>query len=78
MRDPLPLPLDSKYNMFCFLIINRSRVCIFSIRFDLHKFPMLSLTDNRNPCNPCTFWFISVVGRCKNATETYDFMKFLL
>ena len=24
MRDPLPLPLDSKYHMFCFLIINKS------------------------------------------------------
>ena len=24
MRDPLPLPFDSKYHMFCFLIIKKS------------------------------------------------------
>ena len=51
MRDPLPLPLDSKYHMFCFLIIKQSRVCKISNRFDLQKFPMLPLTDNRNPSN---------------------------
>ena len=55
MRDPLPLPLDSKYHMFCFLIIRQSRVCKISVRFDLQKLPMLPLTDNRNPCNPWTF-----------------------
>ena len=37
MRDPLPLPLDSKYHMFCFLIIKRSSVCKISVRFDLQK-----------------------------------------
>ena len=26
MREPLPLPLDSKYHMFCFLIIKQSLV----------------------------------------------------
>ena len=55
MRDPLLLPLDSKYHMFCFLIIKQSQVCKISVRFDLQKFPMLPLTDNRNPCNPWTF-----------------------
>ena len=55
MRDPLPLPLDSKYHMFRFLIIKQKRVCKISVRFDLQKFPMLPLTDNRNPCNPLTF-----------------------
>ena len=55
MRDPLPLPLEGKYHMFCSLIIKQSRVCKFSVRFDLQKFPMLPLTDNRNPCNPWTF-----------------------
>ena len=55
MRDQLPLPLDSKYHMFCFLIIKQSRVFKISVRFDLQKFPMLPLTDNRNPCNPWTF-----------------------
>ena len=55
MRDPLPLPLDSKYHMLCFLIIKQSRVGKISIRFDLQKFPMLPLTDNQNPCNPWTF-----------------------
>ena len=54
MRDPLPLPLDSKYHMFCFLFIKQSRVCKISVCFDLQKFPMLPLTDNRNPCNPWT------------------------
>ena len=55
MRDPLPLRLDSKYHMFCFLMIKQSRVCKISIRFNLQKIPMLTLTDNRNPCNPWTF-----------------------
>ena len=55
MRHPLPLPLDSKYHMFCFLIIKQSRVCKFSVRFDLQNFPLLPLTDNQNPCNPLTF-----------------------
>ena len=41
MRDPLSLPLDSKYHMSCFLIIKQSRVCKISVRFDLQKFPML-------------------------------------
>ena len=26
VRDPLPLPLDSKYHMFCFHIIKQNRV----------------------------------------------------
>ena len=47
MHHPLPLPLESKYHMFCFLIINESRVCQISVRFDLQKFPMLPLTDNQ-------------------------------
>ena len=51
MRDPLPLPLDSKYHMFCF----QSRVCKISVHFDRQKFPMLPLTDNRDPCNLWTF-----------------------
>ena len=55
MRDPLPLPLDSKYHMFCFLIIKQSPVCKISVRFDLQKYPMLPFTDNQNPCNPWTF-----------------------
>ena len=54
MRDPLPLPLDSKYHMFCFLIIKQSQVKI-SVHFDLQKFPKLPLTVNRNACNPSTF-----------------------
>ena len=45
MRDPLPLPLDSKYHMFCFLVIKLKRVCKISIRFDLQKFPMLQSLD---------------------------------
>ena len=56
MRDPLSLPLDSKYHMFSFLIIKQNyRVCKISVRFELQKFPMLPLTDNGNPCNPWTF-----------------------
>ena len=55
MRDPLPLSLDSKYHMFCFLIIKQSRVCKISVHFDLQKFAMLPLTDNQNHCNPWTF-----------------------
>ena len=55
MRDPLPLPLDSKYHMFCFLIIKQSRLCKVSVRFDLQKIPMLPLTVNRNACNPSIF-----------------------
>ena len=55
MRDPLPLTLDSKYHMFCFLIIKLSRVCKISVHFDLQKFPMLPLTVNRNACNPSIF-----------------------
>ena len=80
MRDPLPLPLDSRYHMFCFLIIKQSRVCKIILRFDLQKFPMLPLTEIGILAIPGLFsyWFISVVGRCKNATETYDFLKFLL
>ena len=39
MRDQLPLPLDSKYHMFCLLIIKQSRVCKISVRFDLQKIP---------------------------------------
>ena len=72
MHDPLPLLLDSKYHMFCFLIIKQSRVCKLSVRFDLQRFPRLPLTDNRNPCNPWTFQL------CKNATDTYDFFNFIL
>ena len=55
MRDPLPLPLDSKYHVVRFLIIKQSRVCKISVRFDLQKIPMLILTDNWSPCNPWTF-----------------------
>ena len=55
MRDPFPLPLDSKYHMFCILIIKQSRVFKISVRFDLQKFPMLPLTVNRNACNPLIF-----------------------
>ena len=55
MRDPLPLPLDSKYQMFCFLIIKQCRVCKINVRFDLQKFPILPLTGNLNPCNPWIF-----------------------
>ena len=78
MCDLLSLPLDSKFHMFCFLIIKQFRVNKISARFDLHKFPMLPLTDNRNPCTPGLFslWFICVVGSCKNATETYRIFKF--
>ena len=55
MRDPLPMPLDSKNHMFCFLIIKQSRVCKISVLFDLQKFPKLLLTVNRNACNPSIF-----------------------
>ena len=55
MRDPFHLPLDSKYHMFCFRIIKQSRVCKISVRFDLQKNPMLSLTVNRNAYNPSIF-----------------------
>ena len=80
MRDPLPLPLGSKNHMFCFLIIKQSRVCKISVRFGLQKKSMLPLIDNRNFCNPWTFQLkvYKCDGRCKNATETYDFLKFLL
>ena len=30
MREPIPLPLDSKYHMFCFLTIKQSRDCTLS------------------------------------------------
>ena len=53
--DPLPLSLDSKYHMFCFLIIKQSRVCKISVRFNLQKILMLPLTVNRNACNPSIF-----------------------
>ena len=57
MRDPVPLTLDSKYHMFCFLIIKLSLVCKISVsvHFDLQKFLMLPLTVNRNACNPSIF-----------------------
>ena len=48
MRDPLHQPLDSKYHMFCFLVIKQSRVCKISVRFDLQKFPMLFLFLHNN------------------------------
>ena len=64
MRDPLPLPLDSKYHMFCCLIIKQSLVCKISVRFDLQKCPMLLLTVNRNPCDPCAFQLmVYICGR---------------
>ena len=55
MSDPLPLPLDSKYHMLCFLIIKQRRICKISVHFDLNKFPTLPWTNNRNHCNPWTF-----------------------
>ena len=60
--DPLPLPLDTKYHIFCFLIKNKVEFAESAFRFDLHKLSMLPLTDNRNPCNPWTFQL--VVYKC--------------
>ena len=71
MRDPLPLPLDSKYHMFWFLIIKQSRVCKISVCFDLQKCSMLPLTDNRNPCNPWTFLLWSVGAKMSLKLMTF-------
>ena len=52
MRDPLPLPLDSKYHMFRSPKGKQSRVCKICVHCDLQTFPMLLLTVNRNLCDP--------------------------
>ena len=59
MRDPLPLPLDSKYHKFCFLIIKQSRVYKISVRFDLQKFHSLPFRDRAI--------FIGTMGPVQNA-----------
>ena len=55
MHDPLPLPLDSKYHMYCFLKGKQRRVCKIGVHDDLQKFPILLLTVNPNPCDPWAF-----------------------
>ena len=70
-----PLPLDGKYLMFCSRKSKskQSRVCKIGTHYDLHKFPLLPLTVNRNHCDPWVFQ--PMVGRCKIATENYDLFK---
>ena len=80
MRNPLPLPLDSKYHMFCFLILKQSRVCKIRVCFDLQKIPMLPLTDNWNHCNSWTFSAngLDVWSVGAKLPQKHDFLKFLL
>ena len=44
MRDPLPLPLDSKYHMFCFLIVTD---VVFLINFDVNELTRSSISVSR-------------------------------
>ena len=70
MRDPLPLSLDSKCHIFALLsklastMICKKILCCFLLSIGIVAISGLF-----------SQWLISVVSRCKNATETNDFLK---
>ena len=55
MRLPIPLPLNSKYHMFCSLIIKQSQVCKIGVHYDPLKNPILLPTVSPNPCDHFAF-----------------------
>ena len=55
---PHPLPLDSKYQMFCSRENKQSRVCKIGVHYDLQNSTMFPLEADWNTYDTCVFQLI--------------------